>query len=76
MNGRFLFLSAQTQTKEEIVEPETSAAADEDDVVEDVAEGDGTTFTESGRDSLERKIFQEVFLLYKEKSSVTFKSDI
>lgn len=56
MNARFLFLSAQTQTKGETVETETSVDADEDDVVEDVAEGDGTTttssITESGRDSL------------------------
>jgi len=57
MNARFLFLSAQTQTKEETVETETSVDADEDDVVEDVAEGDGTTtrtssITESGRGSL------------------------
>jgi len=64
MNGRFLLLSAQTQTKEETVEPETSVDADEDDVVEDVAEGDGTTttsITESGHNSLEQNTIQESF---------------
>lgn len=62
MNGRFLFLLAQPQTKEEIVEPETSGDADEDDVVEDAAEVVGTTTTsESERDLLQQKTTTEVF---------------